>query len=51
MVVAIANSEETEQWQKEDGKYIPYPAKWLNEKRWEDEPKITREKEPQWPEL
>ena len=30
MVVAIANSEETEQWQKEDGKYIPYPAKWLN---------------------
>lgn len=27
----------TEQWQKENGKYIPYPATWLNQKRWEDE--------------
>ena len=23
-------------WQKEDGRYIPAPAKWLNERRWED---------------
>ena len=27
----------TEQWQKDSGKYIPYPATWLNHKRWEDE--------------
>lgn len=27
----------TEQWQKDSGKYIPYPATWLNQKRWEDE--------------
>jgi len=26
-----------EQWQQENGKYIPYPATWLNQKRWEDE--------------
>lgn len=26
-----------ESWQKEDGKYVPYPDRWLNEKRWEDE--------------
>jgi hypothetical protein len=24
-------------WQKDNGKYIPFPAKWLNERRWEDE--------------
>lgn len=27
----------TEQWQKEDGKFIPYPATFLNQRRWEDE--------------
>lgn len=27
----------TEQWKKENGKFIPYPATWLNQKRWEDE--------------
>jgi hypothetical protein len=25
-------------WRKEDGKFIPYPASWLNGRRWEDEP-------------
>ncbi len=24
-------------WQKAGGKFIPYPASYLNEKRWEDE--------------
>ena len=24
-------------WQKENGRYIPLPATWLNGKRWEDE--------------
>jgi hypothetical protein len=36
----------TEQWQKEGGKYIPYPATFLNQRRWEDEPaevKVIRE--------
>lgn len=27
----------TRQWQEENGKYIPYPSTWLNQKRWEDE--------------
>lgn len=27
----------TKEWQKNDGQYIPYPATWLNQKRWEDE--------------
>lgn len=28
---------QTKQWQQENGKYIPYPSTWLNQKRWEDE--------------
>lgn len=25
-------------WTKENGEYIPHPATWLNQRRWEDEP-------------
>jgi hypothetical protein len=27
----------SDQWVKDDGTYIPYPATWLNKRRWEDE--------------
>jgi len=27
----------SEQWQKDDGRFIPYPATYLNQQRWEDE--------------
>lgn len=27
----------SKQWEKENGKYIPHPTTWLNQKRWEDE--------------
>lgn len=27
----------TDDWKKENGKFIPYPATWLNQRRWEDE--------------
>ena len=27
----------TIEWKKERGKFIPYPATWLNQRRWEDE--------------
>ena len=27
---------ESEQWTKENGKYVPLPTTWLNERRWED---------------
>ena len=27
----------SQDWARDDGKYIPYPATWLNGKRWEDE--------------
>ena len=25
-------------WMKDDGQFIPYPATWLNQERWDDEP-------------
>lgn len=28
-------------WIKDGGKFIPYPATWLNQRRWEDEPEHT----------
>lgn len=31
----------TDQWTKDDGKYIPMPATWLNQRRWEDEVKTA----------
>lgn len=34
---AIEVQKETDKWKEEDGKFIPYPATWLNGKRWEDE--------------
>ena len=34
---AIKAQEQTQDWQKGNGQYIPYPATWLNGRRWEDE--------------
>ena len=28
------------QWTKDNGQFIPYPATWLNQERWEDEPDV-----------
>lgn len=37
MLDAIATQKESSQWKKDGGQYIPNPATWLNQKRWEDE--------------
>jgi hypothetical protein len=37
IVTAVERYKNTKDWQKEDGKYVPYPATFLNGKRWEDE--------------
>lgn len=39
MMNAIERQKKGDQWIKEGGKFIPYPATWLNQKRWEDEVK------------
>jgi hypothetical protein len=37
ILTAIERAKKSEEWRKENGRYIPYPASWLNAKRWEDE--------------
>ena len=37
MLKAIAMQKESKQWEKDGGAFIPYPATWLNQRRWEDE--------------
>lgn len=44
MLTAISWQSKTEKWQKENGKYIPMPSTWLNQRRWEDE----APSEPEW---
>jgi hypothetical protein len=36
LLAAIREQCETEDWQKEKGRYIPYPATWLNQRQWEN---------------
>ncbi len=40
MVITIKKSKSSEEWIKDKGKWIPYPATWLNAKGWEDEVEI-----------
>lgn len=37
IISAIRSWKDSEQWNKENGQYIPYPATWLNKRRWEDD--------------
>ena len=34
---ALERFKKTEQWLRDNGRYIPYPATWLEDRRWEDE--------------
>ena len=36
-VTGLFNATASEQWQKENGRFIPHPPKWLNGRLWEDE--------------
>lgn len=33
---AVEQQKQWEQWQRDNGQYIPHPATWLNGQRWED---------------
>ena len=37
LISAIEKQKQSQQWQESGGKYIPYPATWLNQERWDDE--------------
>ncbi len=38
IINALEIQKKSDQWHKEGGQYIPYPATWINGRRWEDEP-------------
>jgi predicted phage replisome organizer len=40
MLEAIEKAKKSDQWKKDGGQFIPNPATWLNQKRWEDELEI-----------
>ena len=35
---AVDQQKRSEQWQRDRGQYVPNPATWLNQARWDDEP-------------
>lgn len=37
LIDAVNTQKQSQQWLKNDGQYIPNPATWLNQGRWEDE--------------
>ncbi len=37
MLEAIRKQKQGTQWNRDNGRFIPYPATWLNQERWEDE--------------
>lgn len=46
MLKALEMVKQTEQWKKDNGKYVPYPATWLNQERWTDEIKMMQNIKP-----
>lgn len=41
MLTAIQEQKQADQWRRDNGQYIPNPATWLNQGRWEDEASET----------
>lgn len=55
VLTAVKRQSGSEQWRKEGGQFIPNPATWLHQRRWEDEPSVhppgsatTGYKKPEW---
>lgn len=41
LMLAVMRHRDSADWRKDGGKYIPYPATWLNGRRWEDDEQIN----------
>ena len=46
---AVTAAKHSEQWNREGGRFIPNPATWINQGRWEDELTPTETAQPQRP--
>lgn len=40
---SLVRQTKSQDWLKENGKYVPYPATWLNGHRWEDEVEVIQQ--------
>lgn len=45
---AIERQSKSEQWTKDGGAFIPHPATWLNQRRWEDDLLAPAPQGPRW---
>lgn len=48
LVEAVEKQKRSSRWRKDNGQYIPNPATWLNQGRWEDEVEQTEEGGPDY---
>lgn len=49
IIAAVQKQKQWPEWQKDNGQYIPYPATWLNQQRWEDEGIVKANETPRRP--
>ena len=38
VILAVKAQAQTKKWTKDNGQYVPNPATWINQGRWDDEP-------------
>ena len=48
MLAALEKQKRSLDWKRDGGQYIPYPASWLNGKRWEDEADGMKQQDDGW---
>jgi hypothetical protein len=41
LLEALGRQKQSAQWTRDAGQYIPYPASWINGRRWEDQPALN----------
>jgi hypothetical protein len=42
IINAIEIQKQTDQWKKDNGKFIPHPTTWINQERWNDEVEVKK---------
>lgn len=48
VLAAIGRAKATEQWRRDDGQFVPYPATWLRAERWDDVYEVEMEQVDDW---
>src|SRR5262249_53309098 len=43
IIDAVERSKKSDDWQREEGRFVPHPSTWLNHRRWEDEFSVATE--------